>query len=55
MKKEYNQIKGFFFMFVFSTCKEYESFVLLAHKLQKRKKIKKILFSGNLLTKTLKY
>ena len=35
LKKEYNQLKGFFFMFVFSTCKEYESFILLAHKLQR--------------------
>ena len=33
-------VKKFFFsFFVFSTCKEYESFILLAHKLQKRKAI----------------
>ena len=31
--------KKFCVCFVFSTCKEYESFVPLAHKLQKRKAI----------------
>ena len=39
MKKKCNQLNFFGLCFVFSTCKEYESFVSLAHKLQKRKAI----------------
>ena len=46
-EEEMQPIKTIFCVcvFVFATCKEYESFVPLAHKLQKRKAIPLFLFS----------